>query len=282
MSDPLAELGQNFGRTVDAFCDFHTLLVSGMVVTAALATEPERLTDLSQKELCELNIYQRLLRMAPILEEKLSNASSQDILEIAHLLQKGSRFVTMDDARVLKGDVLKWLTPPGVILVPYLHCDVKTNRGFHHAVTGSLLCPAHLDWSDNHTREALRAGELRPNPAEHWPIFIYQDYLYVSGHPWNGLFRSYLLVTAYKRIFMCTPGTAMGKPATSRAVTHLVTPASIAYTATQVRHALSSSAVFFRSDTLAASEAFYRSILNFFFIFEHAEEIRDLLDWWNG
>lgn len=81
-----------------------------------------------------------------------------------------------------------------------------------------------------------------------------------------------------------------------------VSPASIAYVATQVgtatlvilprptllkfhisqvRFALSSSPVFSRSDLVTDSERFYNSILDLFCDSEEKEEVDDLLTWWN-
>ena len=76
-----------------------------------------------------------------------------------------------------------------------------------------------------------------------------------------------------------------------------VTPASIAYVATQVlafillsvlflttcqvRFALSSSPVFSRTDTTTDSETFYLSILDLFEDPEEQDEVRNLLSWWN-
>ena len=76
-----------------------------------------------------------------------------------------------------------------------------------------------------------------------------------------------------------------------------VTPASIAYVATQVwttvanqlkliiisqtRFALSSSAVFSRTDTVTDSERFYNSILEYFEDIDEQDEVRELLIWWN-
>jgi hypothetical protein len=80
-----------------------------------------------------------------------------------------------------------------------------------------------------------------------------------------------------------------------------VTPASIAYIATQVstslyelnypysisatigqaRFALSSSSVFSRTDTQTDSERFYNSVLELFEDIEEREEVEDLLVWWN-
>ena len=78
-----------------------------------------------------------------------------------------------------------------------------------------------------------------------------------------------------------------------------VTPASIAYVATQVseyiltyfepfdtlrvqiRFSLTSSPVFSRTDTVTDSERFYNSILNFFDDVDEKEEVDELLTWWN-
>jgi len=77
-----------------------------------------------------------------------------------------------------------------------------------------------------------------------------------------------------------------------------VTPASIAYIATQVgpdillniplltislqlRFALSSASIFSRSDTITDSERFYNSVLELFEDVEEKREVDDLLAWWN-
>ena len=80
-----------------------------------------------------------------------------------------------------------------------------------------------------------------------------------------------------------------------------VTPASIAYVATQAsiqavfvvsarqanlfhqkaRFALSSSSVFSRTDTITDSERFYSSILDLLEDPEEADEVDRLLTWWN-
>ena len=76
-----------------------------------------------------------------------------------------------------------------------------------------------------------------------------------------------------------------------------VSPASIAYIATQVSvavsnwktthrsstgsFALSSSAVFSRTDTVTNSNCFYNSILELFDDIEEQEEVQELMEWWN-
>jgi hypothetical protein len=47
----------------------------------------------------------------------------------------------------MKSAILDWITPKGQSLEPALSRKVKTTRGFHHELTGALLCPAGVDWS---------------------------------------------------------------------------------------------------------------------------------------
>jgi hypothetical protein len=49
----------------------------------------------------------------------------------------------------------------------------------------------------------------------------------------------------------------------------------------QLRFALSSTAVFSRTDTVTDSERFYNSILDFFDDVEEQQEVEGLLAWWN-
>src|SRR6202142_4641728 len=43
-------------------------------------------------------------------------------------------------------------------------------------------------------KEKLRSGEMAVS-GDQWPIFLYQGYSYDTEDPWNGLFRSALLVS---------------------------------------------------------------------------------------
>lgn len=115
-----------------------------------------------------------------------------------------------DDTKGLKGSILEWITPKGQSLNPPLARNVKMDRGFHHERTGALLCPAGLDWSDpklknpsstllgshrNHSiKQSLRSGETTVT-GDQWPIFLYSGFNYDADDPWNGLFRSTLLVS---------------------------------------------------------------------------------------
>lgn len=51
------------------------------------------------------------------------------------------------------------------------------------------------------TKEKLRSGELAVS-GDQWPIFLYQGYSYDPDDPWNGLFRSTLLIYASHSSFI--------------------------------------------------------------------------------
>jgi hypothetical protein len=63
-------------------------------------------------------------------------------------IQKGISSARSDDTKGIKGVVLDWITPRDKPLNPPLSQNVKTTRGYHHLMTGALLCPAGLDWND--------------------------------------------------------------------------------------------------------------------------------------
>jgi hypothetical protein len=61
---------------------------------------------------------------------------------------KGASGARGDDTKTLKSAVLDWISPKGEAIQPPLHRNSKIDRGFNHELTGSLLCPAGLDWND--------------------------------------------------------------------------------------------------------------------------------------
>jgi hypothetical protein len=242
------------------------------------------------REKREHKVFQVLLQMIPGIEERLTESSNEELIHIGELvgdpilmlslrhanctqIQKGASGARSDDTKSLKGAVLDWITPRSQSLRPTLARNVKTDRGFHHERTGALLCPAGLDWSNAEsvsplyiaihflicprTKDKLRSGEMVVS-GDQWPIFLYHGYSYDPEDPWNGLFRSSLLVSVsatgiqrqiqrcsslhqgYKHIFT-SPSSVEKEPKATRsgnARIHgmtRVTAASIAYIATQVR-----------------------------------------------
>ncbi|KAG1758762.1 hypothetical protein EDD22DRAFT_956575 [Suillus occidentalis] len=215
--------------------------------------------------------------------ERLKNGSDEDILHVGELIGKGATGVQGDDTKMLKSAVLDWIVPQGEAIQPPLHRNSKIDRGFNHDLTGFLLCPVGLDWNDTQTQENLQSGELWVC-RDQWPIFVYAHHTYDSKDPWNGLLRSRLL--AYKHVFTSLSSVEKEPKATRSGNARLhgmnsVTAASIAYIATQVRFALSSSSVFSRTDTTTDSETFYHSLLDVLEDPDESKEVDELLMWWN-
>ncbi|KAF8332946.1 hypothetical protein F5887DRAFT_1063780 [Amanita rubescens] len=281
---PFVHHGRHFGRTVHAMCNVQALIANclilfgqdGEVALEALTTQQRK----------ELNVFQQLLEMVPHLQERLMESSElEEYMTIADLIQKGMSSARSDDTKSLKGVVLDWITPRDKPLNPPLSRSVKTNRGFNHPVTGALLCPAGLDWNDPETRTKLTSGQLAVK-GDQWPLILYAKQEFDSEDPWDGLFRSELLVWAFKHIFTSPSSVEKENKATRSGNARIhgmtrVTTASLAYVATQLRFALSSTSVFSRSDTSTDSERFYESVCDFLNDPDEKNEVTDLLSWWD-
>ena len=63
-------------------------------------------------------------------------------------IQKGANASRADDTKGMKGVIIDWITPPDRELVPRLSWKHKFDWGFQHETTGTLLCPAGVDWND--------------------------------------------------------------------------------------------------------------------------------------
>ena len=62
------------------------------------------------------------------------------------------------------------------------------------------VCLAHVLMSSR-TKERLQSGEMTVS-GDQWPLFLYHGYNYDPEDPWNGLFRSTLLVSVGYRCFL--------------------------------------------------------------------------------
>ncbi|KAG1896726.1 uncharacterized protein F5891DRAFT_1130222 [Suillus fuscotomentosus] len=240
-SDPLVSHGRHFGRTVFALCNYPALLTNGILRLEQM--ENTSLEDFSAEERREHCVFEQLLDSYPGLLEQLTNSSEEEILHVGELIGKGAAGARGDNTKTLKSAVLDWIAPKGEAIQPPLHRNSKIDRGFNHELTGSLLCPAGLDWNNSQTKEHLRSGELLVC-GDQWPVF----------YPWCGLLWSCFLVCAYKHIF--------------------TSPSS-------VRFALTSSSVFSRTDTMTDLETFDHSLLDLLEDPDELKEVDELLMWWN-
>jgi hypothetical protein len=64
-------------------------------------------------------------------------------------ISKGAAGARGDDTKTVKSAILDWISPKGEAIQPPLHRNSKIDHGFNHELTGSLLCPVGLDWSDS-------------------------------------------------------------------------------------------------------------------------------------
>ncbi|KAF8227769.1 hypothetical protein L208DRAFT_1294966, partial [Tricholoma matsutake] len=220
----------HFGRAVHAICSIQALLTNGIL---HMGEEGKAIEESLTSE--QHRVFQQLLCMVPHLLEHLMEASNEECMVVAELCISSAR---SDDTKSLKGVVLEWISPPSIPVHPPLSWNVKTNRGYHHPTTGALLCPAGLDWNDVDVCEKLSSGEM-PVHGYQWLMLVYADQEYDPKNPWEGLFRSWILVWALKHIFTSPSSVEKEVKVTRSGNAHIhgmtrVTTTSLAYVATQV------------------------------------------------
>ncbi|KAG1898357.1 uncharacterized protein F5891DRAFT_1129538 [Suillus fuscotomentosus] len=281
-SNPLVLHGRHFGRTVFALCNFPALLTAGILRLEEL--QDTLIEDYPADVRREHRVFIELIDSYPGLLARLTDGEEEDIIHMGELLGKGASGARGDDTKTLKSAVLEWLMPRGQPLIPPLSRNIKSDRGFNHEVTGRLLCPAGLDWSDVETKQSLKSGETAVS-GDQWPMFLYSGYHYDPDDPWKGLLRSEILTFGFKHVFTSPSSVDKEPKATCSGNAYLhgmksVTKGSLAYVATQIRFALSSSSVFSRTDTVMDLEKFYHSILDLLEDPDEIEEVNDLMTWW--
>ncbi|TEB28677.1 hypothetical protein FA13DRAFT_1755807 [Coprinellus micaceus] len=289
-TDPLVGHGRHFGRTIRTFCRIQTLITNGLGRTMQLELGRVTESDLSPRicgsELCEHRLYNSLLSLSPGLEERLNTGTEEDLIYVSTMITKGVNSARSDDTKSMKSAIVDWITPHRQVLNPPIQRNVKTDRGFHHERTGELLCPVNLDWKDPKIRRDLQSGNLVP-AGDLWPRFLFQGFRCNPKDPWEGLFRSSLLLKV-RYIARLSPPLVITECAkatrSSNARIHgmsSVTIPSIAYIATQVRFALSSQATFSRTDLITDSEHFYNLVIELLKDPDEHVETTELLKWWN-
>jgi hypothetical protein len=111
----------------------------------------------------EHRVFMDLIDSYPGLLDRLMTGEEEDVIHIEELVRiKSRKFIILiilqlgkgasgargDDTKTLKSAVLEWLLPRGQVVIPPLSRNIQSDRGFNHEVTGALLCPTGLDWSD--------------------------------------------------------------------------------------------------------------------------------------
>ncbi|KAG0703964.1 hypothetical protein DFH29DRAFT_802625, partial [Suillus ampliporus] len=270
LSNPLVLHGRHFGRTVFALCNYPALLTSGILRLEELQDAP--VEDYPADVHWEHRVFMELVDSYPGLLERLTNGEEEDIICVGELLGKGASGARGDDTKTLKSAVLEWLVPRGQVVMPPLSRNIKSDRRFNHEVTGVLLCPADLDWSNAETKQGLKSGEITVR-GDQWPMFLYAGYIYDPEDPWKGLLRSEILIFGFKHVFTSLSSVDKEPKATHSSNAYL-------HGMKSVRFSLCSSSVFSRTDTVMDSNNFYHSILDLLEDPDENDEVADLMLWW--
>ncbi|KAG1811024.1 hypothetical protein EV424DRAFT_1327849 [Suillus variegatus] len=124
-----------------------------------------------------------------------------EMLKVCLPLRQGADAARGDDTSKLKSLVAGWLnrkfkpTPP-------IDPDDKNCRGFINDACGRLLCPTKLDWNDPRVKAGIRDHADGYVVTEmSWPAFLYEKYTADQDNLEEGLFKSSLLIQAFKAIF---------------------------------------------------------------------------------
>ncbi|KAG1848591.1 hypothetical protein C8R48DRAFT_614812 [Suillus tomentosus] len=133
-----------------------------------------------------------------------SRASDLEYDEYSHMLKKlrqGADSGRGDDTSKLKSLVADWVNrefKPN----PPVNPDDKYCRGFVNDSCGRLLCPTELDWNNPTVRTGIRDRADGYVVTEmSWPAFLYEQYTADQNDLEKGLFKSTLLLQAFKAIF---------------------------------------------------------------------------------
>ncbi|KAG1830387.1 hypothetical protein EV424DRAFT_1535090 [Suillus variegatus] len=234
--------------------------------------------------------YIVLAQVLPWLHAKLGQLDIDKCQDMLKQLKRRADAARGDDTSTLKDLVASWVNQdfqPSSLL----KSDDKQMRGFVHNICGNLLCPSEWDWGDNTVKAGIRDRMVDYIILENsWPLFLYEKYMVNYGNLKQGLFKSKILVQAFKAIFT-SPSSAREADGDSdgadilennrRARRQLnqakvktcvasiinmrkVTPRSIAYVVCQVHFALSNISSWRTIDGDFDYEGFWNNMVDFF------------------
>ncbi|KAG1897866.1 uncharacterized protein F5891DRAFT_1191492 [Suillus fuscotomentosus] len=239
-------------------------------------------------------------------------ASDLEYDDYSYMLKKGADAARGDDTSKLKSLVADWINrelKPDSPIDP----EDKHYRGFINDTCGRLLCLTELDWNSPTIRAGIRDRADGYVVTEmSWPAFLYEKYTANQDNLEQGLFKSTLLLQAFKAIFtspssareVTADGDAADVIETNRRAKkdfnsckkvkthvaqiikmHAVTARSIAYVACQLRFALSSVSSWRSVDGDFDYIPFWQNIVDFF---ERPpgraaqQRVTRLLAWWTS
>ncbi|KAG1723550.1 hypothetical protein EDB19DRAFT_1916016 [Suillus lakei] len=278
-----------------------------------IAENDRRYEELQESSTAEQDRLQRgyiaLAQALPWVHGKLAELDVDDCEDMRKKLKKGADAARGDDTSTLKDLVAAWVNQdfhPS----PLIRSDDKQSRGFAHNVCGKLLCPAEWDWGNDLIKAAIRDRTSDFIVSENsWPLFLYEGYAVNGNDLEQGLFKSKVLVQAFKAVFT-SPSSAkeadgdgdgadilennrrarrqLNQAKVKTCVASIinirkVSPRSIAYIVCQVRFALSSVSSWRSVDGDFDYEGFWNNVVDFF---EDCpgpaaqRRVTKLLEWW--
>lgn len=281
--DLVVRAAKHLARTVCIKFSANDILKHGLEILAA--HEEGELDELPTADR-KFSVFQAILRMIPDTKRKLLGEKGDEYLEhLASRIDEGVSSARSDDTIGLKKAIVDFIGP----VHPPIAKNQKCTRGFKHHVTGDLLCPPRLDWTNRTVRQQLKDEVTRPKVKE-YPKFLYAENTIQEEDVFEGLFRGPLLMKAAKHIFI-GPSSADSQDTSSRSTRQgnaalngmtKVTKEAIAYIATMVRFALSSDESFGADPTRCFDiHAFYRSIINMLELPDIQTDVKDLLEFWD-
>ncbi|KAG2085071.1 hypothetical protein BD769DRAFT_1374554, partial [Suillus cothurnatus] len=145
--------------------------------------------------------YIALTQTLPWLHEKLSEFDIDDSEDMLKKLKKGADAARGDDTSTLKDLVAAWINQdfrPSSLL----KSNEKQLCGFAHDICGMLLCPAEWDWCDDRVKAGIHDRTSDYIVSENsWPLILYEKYSVNRNNLEHGLFKSKILVQAFKATF---------------------------------------------------------------------------------
>ncbi|KAG1788883.1 uncharacterized protein HD556DRAFT_1447545 [Suillus plorans] len=229
--------------------------------------------------------YIVLMQVLPWLHAKLGQLDIDECQDMLKQLKRGADAAHGDDTSTLKDLVASWM------------------RSFVHDICGNLLCPSEV-------KAGIRDRTVDYIVSENfWPLFLYEKYMVNYGNLEQGLFKSKILVQAFKAIFT-SPSSAreadgdgdradilennrraqrqLNQAKVKTCVASIinmrkVTPRSIAYVVCQVRFALSNILSWRTIDGDFNYEGFWNNVVDFFEDVPGPitqRRVNLLLEWW--
>ncbi|EJD51862.1 hypothetical protein AURDEDRAFT_158707 [Auricularia subglabra TFB-10046 SS5] len=280
--------GRIFGRIHNFLDPAGVIFDEGLEIAIDRAAAEEACEDF-EVDASDRRIEVSFLALEKELRTKEPNAlKDMDLAaKITAEIDEGVSMAKSDDTSSLKSAVVDWIEIGKD--EPKLHRTDKTGRGFNHPATGRLLIPVGAVWTP--TLQTQVQDGVMSFSGDEFPTFMYKDGKFDPENPWTGFCQHALAEKAFKHYFK-SPSSAdkeNNESGTSRkgnAALHgfdAVTVGSICYVHAHLKHALSSSRVFSKTDPEKNGdlEGFYGTLYQILTHPDEKENLDALLAWWN-